>query len=1112
MVSDDRTQQKLADKWNGPSFWSPAIGRRGGVAILVSPRQRENVSVWQRDSEGRLLSLLITNNNIRINLVNIYAPTYPAERGTFFQSLEPYFFRNSRLILSGDFNCFDSALDKMGRSIVTDSRLTDLKTVNFLREAWRLKHSKERQYTWFNSDLSIASRLDTFLISRYLCAQVISCEIRPCVYSDHEFVFLELNLHSVNNWGSGVWKFNNTLLQDDKFCSSIRDLIHVFLSLRSSFSSDLVMWDLLKSEIKTFAIRYSREKWRQLSREKISAINRLSLLKRRLAAGCESVKPEILQLELFLRQLFEKQLEGSKIRSRVKWLEEGETPSRFFLRLENERYAKAFVSSVYDSSGNEVFSLPEIINAHTAFYTDLFSCGNVDLNAQQNLFSYVTARLGDSDRASCEGPLTLAEATEALRRANRNKSPGADGLSVEFFSHFWDSLGELLVAAFNQGLSNGELPNSMKASITRLVHKKDDKRNLKNWRPISLLNVDYKICSKAVSIRLANVLGSIVDSDQTCSIPGRTIFSNLALLRDTLAFIERKNETGILLSLDQEKAFDRVDRSFLSNLLQHFGFGPWFRACIAALYKGAYMQVLVNEFLSDPIYLERGVRQGDALSPMLYVLCVEVLACKIRATSGIEGFLLPGAGGSQFKVSQYADDTTAFVKNETSLFMLFNVINDFENGSGAKLNRTKTEAQWLGAWKDRPDTPLGLSWVKKMKILGIVFGMVNVDQDNWEPRVSKLEKCVSRWQSRSLSLIGKVLILNILGLSKLLFVSSILSPPRWVFDRINKIIWPFLWGSRIETVARKSLISSVTEGGLGLRDFRTQGQASRLALLVRVISERQWKGFYLVKYFCGAQLASIRHSWADLRDNCTPSAVSPSSFYSSLLTVLRDLNFPSNFSFTSKNLYSSLLAKIATVPILPYLWTPFVPRTFSLASHWQRVRDSITENFKNDLAWIITLRGVKVRHSLRNLVYISSSRCASCPRTETIDHCFLNCQRVKPVWLFFVPILSTLLGTPFFPNTSMVFFYQFGCPRQKNLRILLFLIKTILYGIWKFRNKATFHNGKENSRAITRYIIQDIKKRILLDKHRLNPNTFRDLWEHPAICSFREHDNLLFFF
>ena len=190
----------------------------------------------------------------------------------------------------------------------------------------------------------------------------------------------------------------------------------------------------------------------------------------------------------------------------------------------------------------------------------------------------------------------------------------------------------------------------------------------------------------------SNVGNSIVDPDQTCSIPGGSIFANLALLRDTLAFIERTGESGILLSMDQEKAFDCVDRFFLVNLLELFGFGPWLWTCIATLYNGAYMCVLVNDFLSEPIPLERGVRQGDALSPMLYVLCVEVLACKIRASQNIEGFLLPDAGGLQFKVCQYADDTTAFVKSVKSLHALFNVISDFERGSGAKLNRSKTEA------------------------------------------------------------------------------------------------------------------------------------------------------------------------------------------------------------------------------------------------------------------------------------------------------------------------------------------------------------------------------------------------------------------------------------
>ena len=176
------------------------------------------------------------------------------------------------------------------------------------------------------------------------------------------------------------------------------------------------------------------------------------------------------------------------------------------------------------------------------------------------------------------------------------------------------------------------------------------------------------------------------------------------------------------------------------------------------------------------------------------------------------------------------------------------------------------------------------------------------------------------------------------------------------------------------------------------------------------------------------------------------------------------------------------------------------------------MRDNFPQNYKNDIAWLITLRAIKVRHSLRNWGYISSSRCASCSRIETIDHCLLNCRRAKSVWLHFTPLLSALLSAPFVPNCATVFFYQFSCPYPKNFRIALFLIKTILFAIWKFRNKATFHNGNENSKAIIRYNNQDIRKRILLDQHRLNPNVFRDLWSHPALRFFREHDNLVFKF
>ena len=258
-------------------------------------------------------------------------------------------------------------------------------------------------------------------------------------------------------------------------------------------------------------------------------------------------------------------------------------------------------------------------------YTLLYSEEPINSEIQNFLFSQVTSTLSQPESDSCECPLSLEELTEALRisnKKNKNKTPGPDGLTTEFYSSFWDFLGPLMVDVFNECFSNGELCQSMKASLTRLVFNRDDKRYLKNWRPISLLNSDYKIGSKALSLRLSKVLGSIINTDQTCSALHRSIFSNLTFLRDTLHFIDRSGETGILISLDQEKAFNRVDKTFLTNFFNLFGFGPSFRNWIFTFYNDAYMQLIVNDFLTNPVKVSCGVSQGDALSPMLYVLCV----------------------------------------------------------------------------------------------------------------------------------------------------------------------------------------------------------------------------------------------------------------------------------------------------------------------------------------------------------------------------------------------------------------------------------------------------------------------------------------------------------
>lgn len=308
------------------------------------------------------------------------------------------------------------------------------------------------------------------------------------------------------------------------------------------------------------------------------------------------------------------------------------------------------------------------------------------------------------------------------------------------------------------------------------------------------------------------------------------------------------------------------------------------------------MEIILNGHLTDKILLRRGVRQGDPLSPLLYVICVEALACLIRDSTEIEGFLLPGAKGKRAKMRLYADDTTVILKDFPSLVNLFKVISIYEARSGAKLNMSKTEAMWLGAWRDRSDEPLGLSWVQKVKILWVTFGTVPVEQDNWQPKLNKLEKSLNLWKLRSLSLIGKSLVVNILGLSKLLYLARTLIMPNWVLSRINQLVWPFLWGSRMETVARKTCFLKPDSGGLNLCNLKLKCDALKVASLVFAIDSSDNSSFSLTKYFVGRRLSTLKRQWFSLRDNSAPSATFVTPFYDACLNTLAEIDDKTNLT------------------------------------------------------------------------------------------------------------------------------------------------------------------------------------------------------------------------
>ena len=520
---------------------------------------------WLKDSCGRILSLLIeTQNRSRINLMNIYAPTALTERKDFYNHLHEFFIPADFTILGGDFNCYERESDKFGGNVSPARYLSDFRSAFNLVDIWRKLHPQSREVSWFNPDFSIGTRLDKFFVTRNLVDSVSSCSITPCCFSDHDFVDLHFNLDNNSQHSPGLWKFNTSLLMDKDFCTLITERILDLANCIDLFSSVKEWWDFLKSSLQAEIVAFSRERRKNLSRERVSITNQIINLKRRIVQGEVTLSNEVDALESRLRALITKQLEGVKIRSRARWFEEGERPTRFFFKLEGERKEKHAVSSIFNSDGVEVFTPDGIERAHVDFYSSLFSPEEIDYDRKRDLLDSVNKTLGQADRELCERAISLAELTESINSLSLNKSPGPDGFPVEFYKCFWDPLGPLLLRVANQCFQSNSLCDSMKGSATRLLFKKrGDRRDLKNWRPISLLNVDYKIISKVITTRLSCVLDTIVDPDQTCSVPGRSIVYNNVLLRDILDYIERTDETAILVSLDQEKAFDRVDRGFL---------------------------------------------------------------------------------------------------------------------------------------------------------------------------------------------------------------------------------------------------------------------------------------------------------------------------------------------------------------------------------------------------------------------------------------------------------------------------------------------------------------------------------------------------------------------
>uniref|UniRef100_A0A674MKT3 Reverse transcriptase domain-containing protein n=1 Tax=Takifugu rubripes TaxID=31033 RepID=A0A674MKT3_TAKRU len=780
--------------------------------------------------------------NHSLVFINIYAPTNGTERKSFLEKVGTVLngCGDDFLFLGGDFNCTESFLDRNHAEPHPASQhcLRQLAYSHGLVDVWRRMHADNRQYTWSRmSEGRISSaRLDRFYCFKHHFSVFSSCRIMPVGFTDHSLVLGEVAVKNILP-KSAYWHFNSSLAQDNSFRDVLRHFWLGFRERKSDFTCLRQWWDRGKVEMQLLCQQYTLNATQDTRR----SIKDLEMEIVELEAIGSSTRDrgciETLQSKkMALASLLDSQVQGALVRSRIQDLTEMDAPSSFFFGLEKKRGQNLIIHSLLSSTGQEPVEPGQIRQRAVEFFSSLYESEYRRDDGLFHEFCGDLPRVSEEANSQLDRPLQLDELHAALLSMKGRKSPGVDGLTVEFFKAYWDIVAHDMLEVFNESLASGSLPLSCRRAVVTLLPKKGNLQEIKNWRPVSLLCVDYRILSKTLASRLREAMEQVIHRDQTYCVPDRSIVDNVHLIRDVLEVSRSLDVDTGLISLDQEKAFDRVEHQFLWKVMERFGFSPGFIAMIRVLYCDIESMLKFNGSLCAPFRVRRGVRQGCALSGMLYALSLEPLLSRVRAN--VDGLFLPSFY-RKIVLSAYADDLIVMVRSQRDVDVLSNLTVLFNRLSAARVNWQKSEALAVGRWTNGlPVLPQDLAWRRDgLKYLGVFIGDEETEKKNWLDTLEKVDGKIQKWKwlLPRMSYRGRTLVLNNLVASVLWHRLSCMEPPSGLLAQLQTRVLAFFWDG-MHWVQQGVLYLPREEGGQGLIHLASRTAAFRIQFVQRFLT------------------------------------------------------------------------------------------------------------------------------------------------------------------------------------------------------------------------------------------------------------------------------------
>lgn len=818
-------------------------GRKRGVSILIPNSINFELTKEIKDKEGRYIMVIGKLENREVTLFNIYAP--PGSNTSFFKSVFDLISTHAKgvLICAGDWNTVLHKSDttntkhKMGaQTRVINKSFDELG----LFDVWREFHPAERDFTHYSAPHLIYSRIDYFLMFRGDRHRIGECSIETADLSDHSAIYLSLHLNSRPR--NTIWRLNKGILNNKTTIEQIKKEINQYIEHNDNGEvSPAMLWDAAKAVLRgnMIAITTARKK------QKEQQLNHLDQKLRTLehqhkATQDRSILEQIRVTRKAINSTYEDEVEKKHIFTRQSYYETGPRATKLLARRLRKQQALNTINKIKDpQTGDTVTNLADIEKAFEKYYTTLYTqpTGFNKETTMSFLDSLDLPSIGTKQNDSLTAVITEDELKKAISRLKANKCPGSDGLPAEWYKCFGNEIIPLLLPSFNYTLEEGIIPPSWKEAIITVIPKEGKDHQLcGSYRPISILNIDYKLYASIITKRLETFLPDLIDTDQTGFVTGRQTQDNIRRTLHILNHIKKERISSTLLSLDAEKAFDCVGWGYLFQVLERFGFNDKSIKCIGALYSGPTARIKVNGHLSQTVLLNRGTRQGCPASPALFALYIEPLAEAIRENSGIKGIMI---NEMEHKIALYADDVLIYLRDPNiGLPVLMDSLEMYGQYSGYKLNVQKTQ---ILSYNYNPSLTIkneyGFKWnLTSIKYLGIQLtkDLSQLFDKNYKFINTKIKDDIDRWNLAQMDLSSRIeaVKMNIVPRLLYLFQSLPVDIPLKQFNEWNKWISRFIWKGKKPRVRYPTLQLPRDKGGMSLPSLKEYYIAAQLRPLV----------------------------------------------------------------------------------------------------------------------------------------------------------------------------------------------------------------------------------------------------------------------------------------